>query len=269
MTSEARPPEGTGVRIRPPSGSTPLATASRRPGAGQGPRIEDVRESGRRGGAAGAAARADRAGDRAARGRGERPDPGRVSRPVPRAGRRGGCRLRGDGSRAQGRRTRPAGRARADTGRNLLFGLLAFQNNFIDRDALLAAFNSWVADRSRGLGQILLERGALSPSRHSSWRPWSRSTSGSTATTRRRAWPRSARSARSATTCRRVADPDVQGEPRSRLRATPERPATIRTGRSPPLLGRPTRRPPAPGSASSARTPGAAWARSSSPSTPS
>jgi serine/threonine-protein kinase len=53
-----------------------------------------------------------------------------------------------------------------DTGRSLLFGLLALQNNFIDRDALLDGFNRWVADRSRSLGRWLLERGALSPSRH-------------------------------------------------------------------------------------------------------
>ena len=50
--------------------------------------------------------------------------------------------------------------------RSLLFGLLALQNNFINRDALLAAFNAWVADKSQSLGQILLDRGALSPARH-------------------------------------------------------------------------------------------------------
>ena len=49
--------------------------------------------------------------------------------------------------------------------RSLLFGLLALQNNFINRDALLAAFNVWVADKSQSLGQILLDRGALSPAR--------------------------------------------------------------------------------------------------------
>ncbi len=49
---------------------------------------------------------------------------------------------------------------------SLLFGLLALQNNFIDRDTLLAAFNAWVADKSQSLGQILLDRGALSPARH-------------------------------------------------------------------------------------------------------
>ena len=49
---------------------------------------------------------------------------------------------------------------------SLLFGLLALQNNFIDRDTLLAAFSSWVADKSQSLGQILIDRGALSPARH-------------------------------------------------------------------------------------------------------
>jgi eukaryotic-like serine/threonine-protein kinase len=55
---------------------------------------------------------------------------------------------------------------RDSTSRSLLLGLLALQNSFIDRDALLAAFATWVADRSRALGQILLDREALSPSRH-------------------------------------------------------------------------------------------------------
>jgi eukaryotic-like serine/threonine-protein kinase len=49
---------------------------------------------------------------------------------------------------------------------SLLFGLLALQNNFIDRETLLTAFNAWVADKSQPLGQILLDRGALSPARH-------------------------------------------------------------------------------------------------------
>src|SRR5262249_56002176 len=49
---------------------------------------------------------------------------------------------------------------------SLLLGILALQNNFIDREALLAAFNAWVMDKSRPLGQILLDRGALSAARH-------------------------------------------------------------------------------------------------------
>src|SRR5262249_19655205 len=54
---------------------------------------------------------------------------------------------------------------REATGRNLLFGILALQNNFIGRDDLLAAFNSWVADRSRPLAQFLVDRGALDEAR--------------------------------------------------------------------------------------------------------
>ena len=53
-----------------------------------------------------------------------------------------------------------------DTGRNLLFGILALQNNFINRDDLLSAFTSWVGDKSRSIGQILINRGALKPELH-------------------------------------------------------------------------------------------------------
>ncbi len=49
---------------------------------------------------------------------------------------------------------------------SLLFGLLALQNNFIDRNGLLAAFNDWVTDKTKPLGQILLDRGTLSPARY-------------------------------------------------------------------------------------------------------
>ena len=59
-----------------------------------------------------------------------------------------------------------ANRPRADTDRGLLLGLLALQNNFVDRDALLEAFTAWVADKSRPLGQILLQRGALDADTH-------------------------------------------------------------------------------------------------------
>lgn len=52
----------------------------------------------------------------------------------------------------------------ADAGRNLLFGLLAFQNGFIERRALLAAFDAWTnhQPKSRALGRILVEDGAIS-----------------------------------------------------------------------------------------------------------
>src|SRR4051812_7412529 len=45
--------------------------------------------------------------------------------------------------------------AKDSTSRNLLLGPLALQNDFIDREALLTAFNAWIADRSRPLGQVL------------------------------------------------------------------------------------------------------------------
>jgi formylglycine-generating enzyme required for sulfatase activity/tRNA A-37 threonylcarbamoyl transferase component Bud32 len=45
--------------------------------------------------------------------------------------------------------------------RNLLFGILALQMDFISRDALIAAMNAWVLDKARTLGEILQERGAL------------------------------------------------------------------------------------------------------------
>ena len=48
-----------------------------------------------------------------------------------------------------------------DTDRNLLFGILALQNNFINREALLAAFTTWVVEKQRPLGEILCEQGKL------------------------------------------------------------------------------------------------------------
>ncbi len=60
----------------------------------------------------------------------------------------------------------PPSKPRVDAAHSLLFGLLALHNNFIDRESLLAAFNAWVADKSRSLGTILLDKGALTPARH-------------------------------------------------------------------------------------------------------
>ncbi len=61
---------------------------------------------------------------------------------------------------------RAPGRARADADRGLLLGLLALQNNFIDRDALLGAFGDWIADKGRPLGRILQGRGELDRETH-------------------------------------------------------------------------------------------------------
>ena len=50
--------------------------------------------------------------------------------------------------------------------RNLLFGILALQMDFISREQLVAAMQAWVLDKQKPLGQILLAAKALEPSRH-------------------------------------------------------------------------------------------------------
>src|SRR5438034_967380 len=45
--------------------------------------------------------------------------------------------------------------------RNLLFGILALQMDFISRDQLIAAMNAWVLDKAKPLGQILRAQGTL------------------------------------------------------------------------------------------------------------
>jgi serine/threonine protein kinase len=51
----------------------------------------------------------------------------------------------------------------ASADRNLLFGILALQMDFISRDALIASMNAWVLDKARPLGDILAAQGALDP----------------------------------------------------------------------------------------------------------
>jgi hypothetical protein len=50
---------------------------------------------------------------------------------------------------------------RPTSDRNLLFGILALQMDFIGRDALIAAMNAWVLDKAKCLGAILQGQGAL------------------------------------------------------------------------------------------------------------
>ena len=45
--------------------------------------------------------------------------------------------------------------------RNLLFGVLAMQMDFVSREALIAAVSAWVLDKSKPLDRILVEQGAL------------------------------------------------------------------------------------------------------------
>jgi hypothetical protein len=56
---------------------------------------------------------------------------------------------------------------KAQGDRNLLFGILALQMDFISRDALIVAMHAWVLNKSRPLGEILVEQGALAVNRRS------------------------------------------------------------------------------------------------------
>jgi serine/threonine-protein kinase len=51
--------------------------------------------------------------------------------------------------------------ATATADRNLLFGVLALQMDFVSRDALIAAMHAWALDKATPLGQILCQQGAL------------------------------------------------------------------------------------------------------------
>src|SRR6516162_11809335 len=50
--------------------------------------------------------------------------------------------------------------------RNLLFGIIALQMDFITRDQLIAAMHAWVLDKHKPIGQVLSEQGGLSPEDH-------------------------------------------------------------------------------------------------------
>lgn len=49
---------------------------------------------------------------------------------------------------------------------NLLFGIIALQMDFVRREQLVAATSTWLVDKSRELGDILTEQGALSEADH-------------------------------------------------------------------------------------------------------
>jgi hypothetical protein len=49
---------------------------------------------------------------------------------------------------------------------NLVFGMLALQMNFVNRDELIRAMHAWVLDKQQSLGQILLREGHLTEKQH-------------------------------------------------------------------------------------------------------
>ena len=50
--------------------------------------------------------------------------------------------------------------------RNLLFGILALQMDFVTRDALIEAMHAWVMDKGRLLSEVLVRQGALDAATH-------------------------------------------------------------------------------------------------------
>ncbi len=49
---------------------------------------------------------------------------------------------------------------------NLLFAVIALQNNFIEQADLIAAFHIWAADKAQPLGEVLVARGAITREEH-------------------------------------------------------------------------------------------------------
>ena len=45
--------------------------------------------------------------------------------------------------------------------RSLLLGVLALQNNFVDRHQLVSAFDRWVSDKKKSLADVLVEMKAI------------------------------------------------------------------------------------------------------------
>jgi hypothetical protein len=52
---------------------------------------------------------------------------------------------------------------RANTELELLFGLIAIQNDLIDRDAVVAGCRAWSREKCRPLAEHLVNRGDLDP----------------------------------------------------------------------------------------------------------
>ena len=50
--------------------------------------------------------------------------------------------------------------------RNLLFGVIALQMDFVKREDLIEAMNAWILNKAKGLGEILVERNALGKEEH-------------------------------------------------------------------------------------------------------
>src|SRR5688500_14040317 len=54
----------------------------------------------------------------------------------------------------------------ASSDRNLLLGILALQMDFVSRDQLVVAMNTWVLNKARPLDEIFLDHAALRQDTH-------------------------------------------------------------------------------------------------------
>jgi tRNA A-37 threonylcarbamoyl transferase component Bud32 len=103
---------------------------------------------------------------------------------------------------------RADGAAGAD--RNLLFGILALQMDFITRDTLIAALNAWVIEKHRPLGEILVGQGALAPEDRALLEPMVARHIQMHCCDSQRSLAALSSTGLVPTTLRRIADPDVQ-----------------------------------------------------------
>lgn len=55
---------------------------------------------------------------------------------------------------------------------NLCLGMFALQAGFVDRETLLKSLQNWFLNRSRSLGTVLEESGAIAPEQHAALRAW-------------------------------------------------------------------------------------------------
>ena len=58
-----------------------------------------------------------------------------------------------------------------DADRNLLFGILAWQSGVLTESQLLSAMQAWTFDKSKSLGEILVEQSVISESQRAKLEP--------------------------------------------------------------------------------------------------
>ena len=93
--------------------------------------------------------------------------------------------------------------------RHLLFGMLALQTGMINQGQLVAAFQAWTLDKTRGLADYLEARGDLNRAKRAALDAWRRSMWRRTAAMWSRAWLPCRRAGPRATAWRDWASPRI------------------------------------------------------------